>query len=361
MNSFKTIRYTGGKSKMLPKITQIISDLNIKTALDGFSGSGTVSNHFKSLGFQTTSNDLAPYAKVLSETFLLAKDNKKELNEVINHLNSLTPYDGWFTENYGGEYNNGSTVQTDSTRRPFYVDVTRKLDAVRDELDKLYPNESVDKSVLLTSLLLALDPRCNDMGHQVSYLKDWTKNSLKPLELELPYWNVDDLNHKVYNKDVFDINDAFDLVYFDPPYGTANQRMKTTRVRYFSYYHLWTTVVKNDKPLLFGVSNRREDVSSDKKEGAISKFENTKDDVVIESFNKLLDFNSRYTVISYSNRSKVSIPDLIDLIQSKHDILNVYEFEHKENVQANSTINSEWKINYSEKNKEYLILSKNKN
>jgi hypothetical protein len=52
---------------------------------------------------------------------------------------------------------------------------------------------------------------------------------------------------------------------------------------------------------------------------------------------------------------------LIDLIQSKHDILNVYEFEHKENVQANSTINSEWKINYSEKNKEYLILSKNKN
>lgn len=360
MNSFKTIRYSGGKSKILPQINQIINELDIKTALDGFSGSSTVSNYFKSIGFQTTSNDLAPYSKVLSETFLLAGDNKKELNEIIQHLNSLSPTDGWFTENYGGDYNNGSTVQTDGTKRPFYTDVTRKLDSIREEIDKLYPINCIDKSVLLTSLLLALDTRCNDMGHQVSYLKNWTKSSLKPLNLELPYWKIDNLNHKVYNKDVFDINDSFDLAYFDPPYGTANTETKTTRVRYFSYYHLWTTIVKNDKPNLFGVSNRREDVSSDKKIGAISNFEHLKNDVVIESFSKLLNFKSKYTLISYSNRSKISIPELIELIKSKHNILNIFEFNHKENSQANSTINSKYKINYSESNKEYLILSKQK-
>lgn len=360
MNSFKTIRYSGGKSKILPKITQIINHLNVKTALDGFSGSGTVSNYFKSIGFQTTSNDLAPYSKVLSETFLLAGDNKRELNEIIQHLNSLNPTDGWFTDNYGGEFNNGSTIQPDGTKRPFYIDVTRKLDSIREEIDNLYPTDCIDKSVLLTSLLIALDSKCNDMGHQVSYLKDWTSSSLRPLHLELPYWKVDDLNHKVYNKNVFDINDSFDLVYFDPPYGTANQQTKTTRVRYFSYYHLWTTVVKNDKPNLFGVSNRREDVSSDKKEGAISDFEHLKHDVVIESFNRLLDFDSKYTLISYSNRSKISIPDLVDLIKNKHNIIDIFEFDHKENSQANSTINSKYKINYSENNKEYLILSEPK-
>lgn len=360
MNLFKTIRYSGGKSKILPKISQIINQLDIKTVLDGFSGSGTVSNHFKTLGFQTTSNDLAPYSKVLSETFLLAGDNKKELNEIIQYLNSLIPTDGWFTQNYGGEYNNGSTIQNDGTKRPFYIEVTQKLDSIREEIDNIYSTDCVDKSVVLSSLLLALDPRCNDMGHQVSYLKDWTKSSLKPLNLELPYWKIDNLKHKVYNKDVFDIKDSFDLVYFDPPYGTANKQTKTTRVRYFSYYHLWTTVVKNDKPELFGVSNRREDVSSDKKEGAISKFEHLNDNTVIESFNKLLDFNSKYTLMSYSNRSKISIPDLIDLIKNKHDIVNIFEFDYKENSQANSTINSKYKINYSEKNKEYLILSKQK-
>jgi adenine-specific DNA-methyltransferase len=360
MNSFKTIRYSGGKSKILPKISQIINNLDIKTTLDGFSGSGTVSNHFKSIGFQTTSNDLAPYSKVLSETFLLAGDNKSELNDIIAHLNSLTPIDGWFTENYGSEYNNGSTIQLDGTKRPFYIEVTRKLDAIRTEIDKLYPNECVDKSVLLTSLLLALDSKCNDMGHQVSYLKKWSPKSLRPLLLELPYWKIDNIEHKVYNTDVFDINDSFDLVYFDPPYGTANQQTKTTRVRYFSYYHLWTTVVKNDEPNLFGVSNRREDVSSDKKEGAISDFEHLSDNIVNESFNKLLNFNSKYTLISYSNRSKISIPDLVDLIKTKHNIIDVFEFDHKENSQANSTINSKYKINYSETNKEYLILSKPK-
>jgi hypothetical protein len=51
---------------------------------------------------------------------------------------------------------------------------------------------------------------------------------------------------------------------------------------------------------------------------------------------------------------------LVDIIKNKHDILDLYEFEYKENSQANSTINSKYKINYSEKNKEYLILSKNK-
>jgi adenine-specific DNA-methyltransferase len=358
MNSyFKTIRYSGGKYKILPKIREMVNPLNIETVLDGFSGSCTVSNFFKDLKFNTTSNDLAPYSKVLAETFLLAGDNRKELNDIICHLNSLKPYHGWFSENYGGFYNNGSTVQSDGLKRPFYIEVARKLDAIRDEIDKLYDTDCIDKSVLLTALLLALDNRCNDMGHQVSYLKTWSKSSLRPLYLELPYWVPDDLSHNVYTTDVFNITDNFDLVYFDPPYGTSNPKTKTTRVRYFSYYHLWTTVVKNDRPDLFGASKRREDVSSDKIVGAISDFEHLNDDVVIESFNKLLDFNTRYTLISYSNRSKIPISELIEMINSKQNILNIMEFEYKENSQANSVINSKYKINYSEKNKEYLILS----
>jgi len=51
---------------------------------------------------------------------------------------------------------------------------------------------------------------------------------------------------------------------------------------------------------------------------------------------------------------------LVELISSQHDILDIHEFDYKENSQANATINSKYKINYSEKNKEYLILSKPK-
>mgnify|MGYP003323534887 CR=1 FL=1 len=33
----------------------------------------------------------------------------------------------------------------------------------------------IEKSVLITSLILSMDKVSNDMGHQVSYLKKWTK------------------------------------------------------------------------------------------------------------------------------------------------------------------------------------------
>jgi adenine-specific DNA-methyltransferase len=357
----KSIRYSGSKDKILPKITNILDNIDYATTLDGFSGSTRVSSLFKSLGKTSHSNDLAIYSKVIAETYLLGRDNKQELYDKIQYLNSLKPIDGWFTETYGGEWNDGTSVQSDGLKRPFYIDVTRKLDAIRDEIDKMYPNDCVDKSILLTSLLIALDSRCNDLGHQVAYLKDWASRTQKPLMLELPTWTPDELKHKVTCNDVFDLNGKYDLVYFDPPYGTANQKTKTTRVRYFSYYHLWTTIVKNDKPKVFGAAKRREEFSSDTIDGAISDFEHLKDNVVIDSFRRLLtEFDTKYTLISYSNRSKIPIDNLIDLVSDNQQLVDVHSFKHKENSQANSVINSEYKVRYDEENLEYLILSKTK-
>eukprot|EP01046_Picozoa_sp_COSAG06_P108840 COSAG06_NODE_55274_length_290_cov_0.947644_1_plen_69_part_10 len=67
----------------------------------------------------------------------------------------------------------------------------------------------------------------------------------------------DNLNYKVSNKGIFEVcasseegsfKNGYNLVYFDPLYGTVNDKTPTPRARYFSYYHLWTTIVKNDKP-----------------------------------------------------------------------------------------------------------------
>jgi len=37
--------------------------------------------------------------------------------------------------------------------------------------------------------------------------------------------------------------------------------MPPSRVRYASYYHLWTTIIRNDRPALVGAANRRQDAS----------------------------------------------------------------------------------------------------
>lgn len=356
---FESIRYSGSKDKILPKIDQILQDIPIKTVLDGFSGSVRVSQYFKHKEYLTTSNDMAIYSKHLAECYLCADQPHNYYKKIIDHLNNLPPTHGWFSENYGGKDNNGTSIQNDGLKRPFQLHVTEKLDAIRNEMDILYPDDCVDKSVLLSSLMLALDNVCNDMGHHVSYLKDWSTKTYNKLVLKVPKYTIDNLDHIVFTGDVFDIKGKFDLCYFDPPYGTSNEKTKTTRVRYFSYYHLWTTVCKNDKPDLIGSSKRRYDVSSDRLPGAISEFESTKDNVVEESFKSLVkNFDTEYTLISYSNRSKVKIDRLIEIVSDYQKIENVFKFDHKPNSQTYSVKTGDWKNEVKEPNYEFLILSK---
>lgn len=363
---YQSIRYSGSKEKIIPKIDSLLNEslaeASIHNVLDGFSGSTRTSQFFKQKGYAVTSNDMAIYSKVLAECYLLADKPKEHYQKIISHLNNLKPQYGWFSENYGGADNNGLSVQEDGLKRPFQFHVTEKIDSIREEIDCLFPEDCVDKSVLLTSLLLSLDKVCNDLGHHVSYLKEWSTRSYNQLRLEVPNYRRDTTQkHKVYCSDVLSLrNNEFDLCYFDPPYGTSNQVTKTTRVRYFSYYHLWTTVCKNDKPKLFGNSKRREDVSSDSLPGAISVFEDTKDPVVENAFNNLLNFNTKYSLFSYSNRSKVPIDKLLDLISAKAEIQKVLKFEHAPNSQTFALTNGNWKSLHDEPNYEYLILAKTK-
>ncbi len=361
---FESIRYSGSKDKIIPKINYIIDECipvnTVKTAFDGFAGSTRVSQFFKHKGLDVSGNDLATYTKTLLECYLLTNKPKEHYKEIISHLNNLKPEHGWFSKNYGGEDNGGTSIQKDGLKRPFQLHVTEKLDSIRNEIDVLYPEDCIDKSVLLTSLLLSLDKVCNDMGHHVSYLKDWSPRSYNPLQLEIPRYSTQGTNnHKVHCSDIFSFkNKEFDLCYFDPPYGTSNQVTKTTRVRYFSYYHLWTTVCKNDQPKLIGSAKRREDVSSDSLPGAISVFESVKEDVVLKAFEELLQFNTKYALFSYSNRSKLPIESLLELISSKAKIEKILKFEHAPNSQAFAVTNNKWKVLHEEPNYEYLILSK---
>ena len=65
----------------------------------------------------------------------------------------------------------------------------------------------------------------------------------------------------VIRDDIFNTiqNNVYDLAYFDPPYGSNNEKMPPSRIRYDSYYHIWKSVILNDKPELFGKANRRID------------------------------------------------------------------------------------------------------
>ena len=258
----QSIKYIGSKLKLIPQVLQLVKKVNPKTILDGFSGTTRVSQALAKLGYTVICNDIAPWSKVLGTCYLLNTKPRDAYQPLIDHLNAVQPVDGWFTEHYGGHSNGGCAIQTDGLKKPWQCHNTRKLDAIRQEIESLNL-DLIDKAVALTSLILALDRVDSTLGHFSAYLKEWAPRAYKKIRLEVPDVFTSDGDHEVCQADIFELvpRVSVDLAYFDPPYGSNNEEMPPSRVRYAAYYHLWKSVVLFDKPTLFGKAKRREDTS----------------------------------------------------------------------------------------------------
>jgi adenine-specific DNA-methyltransferase len=353
------VRYTGSKREIIPKILEICANScdGIRSVLDGCSGTTRVSQAFKTAGYDVTANDLAEYTQVFGRCYLLNNKPKQYFVQWVEHLNSIEGKSGWFTKHYGGVVGTnpkGNAIQSDGKKRPWQIHNTKKLDSILEEIPKLTADPT-ERSVLLTSTILAMDKVDNTMGHQVAFLKQWPKRSFDTIHLEVPRLISGQGNCSVSRKSIFDIEDYFDLVYLDPPYGTNNQVTKTTRVRYRSYYHLWTTICKNDQPSLHGAALRRYDASSDSLPGGISQFESTNHEVVYQATRKLIEqLNCRYVLFSYSITGKVTPTDLQEIF-SQYKLLQFARFDYKEHAMKRCTSNETW-LGDQGVNQEFLIL-----
>ncbi|MEZ4607864.1 MAG: DNA adenine methylase, partial [Deinococcales bacterium] len=256
------IKYAGSKLTLLPQILQLVNRVKPKTVLDGFAGSARASQALAKSGYKVISNDISNWSKIFSTCYLLNKKSKSSYIDLIDHLNHLASKDGWFTEHYGGLPNNGCAIQKDTLKKPWQIHNTRKLDAIREEIETLKLTE-IEKAVALTSLILALDEVDNTLGHYAAYLKEWSPRSYKEMVLKVPEVFENWQENEVYQEDIFDLldNTRVDLAYYDPPYGSNNEKMPPSRVRYAAYYHLWTSICLFDKPELFGKAKRRIDTS----------------------------------------------------------------------------------------------------
>ncbi|MCK4400855.1 DNA adenine methylase [bacterium] len=346
------IKYAGSKLKILPYIIKIISELNgVKNVLDGFSGSTRVSQAFAKLEYNTTSSDIAIWSEVFATCYLKSKKPDAFYQEIIDHLNNLKEYDGWYTEHYGAELT--------GTKRPFQAKNTRKLDAIREEIEKLNLKWE-DKCVILTSLIYALDSVDSTLGHYVSYLSKWSPRSHNDMILKLPNRFDHNGGHRIICGDIFNTTskNKFDFVYFDPPYGSNNEKMPPSRVRYASYYHIWTTIIKHDKPAVFGKVNRREDSRDLESASLFEEFRKDEDGnfIAMKALRKLIQkTNARYILLSYSSGGRATKQELSDIINESGKLLKVVEIDYKKNVMANMRWTNDW-INSDGKYSEYLFL-----
>jgi len=374
----KTIQYMGNKKELLTFLdsslkdflTNVAKDNNCKSFFDAFSGSGQVANHFKDQ-FEVTTNDKQAFTKVINDAFLCSKASKARIADLIERMNNIPDFyfyqtDGWFTKTYSRDLE-GSPVDEDGNRKVWLTKNAKRIDIYRHILDvwlRIGKIDQDEKNILMVSLILAVNNISNVMGHQNGYLKDWSAKSQKDIVLEMPEFESNHtFNHKNFQGDVFDtlkkVNS--DITYFDPPYGTNNEKVSCS-VRYSSFYHLWNTIVENSRPDVFGRASK-----PTKTKGFTEPLEKNKKEVVMPMFVKLIkESRSKYVSFSYSNKSLLTAEDFEEVFRLSGCDMNtfrIYYTNHKTNSQSKSAMKLGEFIERQNDNEElfeFFIIAKKK-
>lgn len=357
------VKYMWSKKDILPYIFNEIKDLDIKTVLDGFSWTTRVSQFFANNGYNVISNDLNIWWKVFWTCYLHgSKVDKAAVIKKIDHLNSIEWYNWYYTKNYGWipeDNTQNSVSKKDWKKKIWQVHNTMKLDAIRDEIEKISENE-IEKSILLTSLILALDKVDSTLWHQSSFLRNWAKRSYETMVLKYPLIQCSNEN-TVYNDDVFNIlkNVQVDLAYFDPPYGSSNDAMPSSRVRYGMYYHIWWNIIKHDKPETYGSVMKRSDINVESTYSVFEEYKKDDNEIFIAetAIKKLFnETNAKYILFSYNTNSRVPIPNIERIIKDLWYNYIIKYLDYKKNIMSSMTWKNEWDHLSAKDNFEVLIL-----
>ena len=354
------IKYAGSKLKIIPYILDVVRRIGPSSIFDGFAGTTRVAQAFAQAGYQVIANDRAAWSETFAKCYLQDTRGRPYYSGLIEHLNNLAPEDGWFTEHYGGLAKDSTSVGLDGLKKPWQLHNTRRLDAIRSEIDR-FALPDTEKCVLVTSLINALDEVDSTIGHYAAYLTEWSPRSYKTMKLTVPAIIRKQHNHRVLRSDIFDTLSEVkaDLAYYDPPYGSNNEKMPPSRVRYAAYYHVWTTICLNDKPELFGKAMRRVDTSDtyspsifeDFRRGESGRF------LVVEAIEKLIqNTQAKHIILSYSSGGRATAKEISDVIGQNGELMEVTEVDYKKNVMANMRWTNEWVREAEEPNKEFLFL-----
>ena len=236
------IKYLGSKRALLDRITaEVRARLpHGGRVCDLFSGSARVGHALKREGFQVHANDHNAYAHVLATAYVQADADRwlEPARRVLAELVEVKPEAGWFTRTFCEQ------------ARFFHPDNGARIDAMRERIAEMALEPELE-AVALVSLMEAADRVDSTAGVHMAYMKAWAPRALKPLELRMP-----DLLPGSGRATCLDAVEAAeqveaDLVYLDPPYNQHS---------YLANYHCWESLVRWDKPEVYGVANKRVDV-----------------------------------------------------------------------------------------------------
>lgn len=366
------IAYIGNKRRLLPFIENgflniLEEDKNIKTALDLFAGSGSVSRLLKTLNLKVYSNDWEYYSYILNYAHICIneKDVKNMFKHtggventinIINNIETINDKDRYISKYYAPLDDNNPDLKNE---RLFYTQYNAtRIDIIRHNIEELYKNKAINKKeyyYLLASIIYEGATHTNTSGVFKAFHsgfggrnKDALKRILSPISLkELSLYDgikgevsmLDANEYVLKNKDKH-----FDLVYLDPPY---NQH------QYGSNYHLLNTIALWDKPEInreIYINGKKTDKGGIRKDWVKTKSDYCYKKTAKDAFKNLIDnINASHIILSYSTDGIIDYDDLISILESKGKLKIVTSEYTKYRGAKRSVINKT-------KNVEYLFI-----
>src|SRR5262249_40360433 len=153
------IKYIGSKRRLVPVLGEICSRLDVRRALDLFTGTTRVAQEFKRHSAHVTAVDTACYAEAFAECYIALDGDtvdRSAIVEALRDLESRPDVDGYVTETFC------------ERSRFFQPHNGRRIDAIRDAIETDYRNTWM-YPVLLTSLIEAADRVDSTTGVQMAY------------------------------------------------------------------------------------------------------------------------------------------------------------------------------------------------
>jgi adenine-specific DNA-methyltransferase len=302
------MKYLGNKDKVSTFIKHVldINELSGGTALDLFSGTGSVSkllsNRFKTIH----SVDKLFLSEVL--TFVKLNPTPNIDSKLMENINKVVK-DGFITNHYSSKV--GINIFTE--------EIANHIDGA---LHVLYTNkENLTRGqflFILNAIVEAADFRSNIMGSYESFYKrGWRKQCLKPWSVKL-YNNNESVENTFFNMNVDDFFPTnvlnYNLVYCDTPYNSR---------QYSSVFHVPETICNGVEIKTKGKVNLP--IGTFK-----SKF--SKKTEVSVAYDNLINNISKITnnfLMSYNNEGLLTIDDLQTKLTGYFNEVKIYEMDYR--------------------------------
>ena len=349
------MKYIGNKSNLLGFIESSLraSDVPFQGQFtDLFSGTTSVAEHFKKLGFTITANDFMTYSYAMQKAFIESNSIPtfekvvKQLNltstanpheAILGYLNGLDPTEGYAFNNYGAS---GS-----QNRMYFTKENACLIDSVRDTIQDWKESKIIDESefyYLLAVLIDAADHVANMSGTYGAFLKIWRSVALKKMNLKSRDV-FDNAQRNFANQNLAEdliTKISGDILYLDPPYNSR---------QYAPNFHVLESIAVWDKQELSGKTGLRN------YDGQKSDFSSkTKAVQALKKVVSLSDF--KYLALSYNNEGIIPHEVILEILGMRGKV-RVFTQEYRRFRTERNHENRRYK-DVDDKTQEFLFLVK---